>query len=120
MSVQAQSVSSTAMAKVVQQPIAARTVIDFHCHHVPQQFELTAAKTAPPNQRARWDAIARKLCDEDLLLKDIREGHLVCGATNLMGIEAPNPLEEATVHPRLNKTTTIIHRTGPPVDHNSN
>ncbi len=83
MSVQAQSVSSTATAKVVQQPIAARTVIDFHCHHVPQQFELTAAKTALPNQRARWDAIARKLCDEDLLLKDIREGHLSGRVVNI-------------------------------------
>jgi predicted TIM-barrel fold metal-dependent hydrolase len=51
-------------------------VIDFHCHHVPARFELTAAKTAPANQRARWDAIARKLSDEDLLLKDVREGSL--------------------------------------------
>ena len=36
---------------------AARSgVIDFHNHHVPERFELTAAKAAPPNQRARWEA----------------------------------------------------------------
>src|SRR3954471_12799375 len=51
-------------------------VIDFHCHHVPAGFELTAARAAPPNQRARWEAIARKLSDEELLTSDIREGLL--------------------------------------------
>ena len=51
-------------------------VVDFHNHHIPAHFELTAAKTAPANQRARWDALARKLPDEDLLLKDVREGYL--------------------------------------------
>jgi len=51
-------------------------IIDFHCHHVPARFELTAARAAPANQRARWQAIAPKLSDEDLLLEDIRAGHL--------------------------------------------
>ena len=51
-------------------------VIDFHCHHVPASFALTAARAAPPNQRARWEAIARKLSDEELLTSDIREGLL--------------------------------------------
>jgi predicted TIM-barrel fold metal-dependent hydrolase len=51
-------------------------VIDFHCHHVPASFELTATRAAPPNQRARWEAIARKLSDEELLTRDIREGLL--------------------------------------------
>ena len=51
-------------------------VIDFHCHHVPASFELTAARAAPPNQRARWEAIARKLSDEELLTSDICEGFL--------------------------------------------
>src|SRR3954467_9802133 len=51
-------------------------VIDFHSHHIPARFELTAARTAPPNQRARWEALARTLSDEDFLLKDIRDGHL--------------------------------------------
>ena len=58
-------------------------VIDFHCHHVPSRFELTAAKTAPASQRARWDAIARKLSDEDLLLKDIRDGLLAGRVVNI-------------------------------------
>ena len=44
-------------------------VIDFHNHHVPARFELTAAQAAPPSQRARWEALARKLSDEELLLR---------------------------------------------------
>ena len=59
------------------------SVVDFHCHHVPSRFELTAAKMAPASQRARWDAIARKLSDEDLLLKDIREGLLAGRVVNI-------------------------------------
>jgi aminocarboxymuconate-semialdehyde decarboxylase len=58
-------------------------VIDFHCHHVPSRFELTAAKMAPPSQRARWEAIARKLSDEDLLLKDVRDGLLAGRVVNI-------------------------------------
>jgi hypothetical protein len=38
--------------------------------------KLTAARTQPATQRARWDLLARKLPDEDLLLKDVRDGHL--------------------------------------------
>src|SRR6478735_4007510 len=59
------------------------SVVDFHCHHVPSRFELTAAKMAPASQRARWDAIARKLSDEDLLLKDIRDGLLASRVVNI-------------------------------------
>jgi predicted TIM-barrel fold metal-dependent hydrolase len=51
-------------------------IIDFHSHHIPARFELTAARTAPTNQRARWDAIARRISDEYLLLQDIRAGDL--------------------------------------------
>jgi predicted TIM-barrel fold metal-dependent hydrolase len=50
--------------------------IDFHSHHIPKRFELTAARFAPANQRGRWHAIARRISDEDLLLQDIRTGHL--------------------------------------------
>jgi aminocarboxymuconate-semialdehyde decarboxylase len=48
-------------------------IIDFHSHHVPARFALTAVQAAPPNQRARWQALAPKLADEGLLLKDMRE-----------------------------------------------
>ncbi|HEY7663751.1 MAG TPA: amidohydrolase family protein [Xanthobacteraceae bacterium] len=58
-------------------------IIDFHCHHVPARFELTATQTAPANQRARWEAIARRLCDEDLLLQDIREGEIAARVVNI-------------------------------------
>jgi 5,5'-dehydrodivanillate O-demethylase len=58
-------------------------IIDFHNHHVPARFELTAAQAAPPNQRARWDAIARRVSDEDLLLKDIREGEISARVINI-------------------------------------
>jgi predicted TIM-barrel fold metal-dependent hydrolase len=58
-------------------------IVDFHNHHIPARFELTAVRAAPPNQRARWDALARKLPDETLLLKDIREGHLDARVVNI-------------------------------------
>jgi predicted TIM-barrel fold metal-dependent hydrolase len=51
-------------------------IIDWHCHHVPARFELTAPQMAPASQRARWDMIARKLRDESLLVKDICDGVL--------------------------------------------
>jgi predicted TIM-barrel fold metal-dependent hydrolase len=58
-------------------------IIDFHNHHIPAHFELTAAKAAPANQRARWEAIARRVSDEDLLLKDIREGEISARVVNI-------------------------------------
>ena len=51
-------------------------IIDFHSHHIPARFAVTAGQTAPANQRARWEALARKLSDEELLLKDIRAGDI--------------------------------------------
>ena len=58
-------------------PMANQTkIIDFHCHHIPARFELTAARYAPAWQRARWESLARALSDEDLLLKDVRDGEL--------------------------------------------
>src|ERR1043166_1370620 len=58
-------------------------IIDFHNHHVPACFELTAAKTTPASQRARWDAIARRISDEDLLLHDIREAQISARVVNI-------------------------------------
>ena len=58
-------------------------IVDFHNHHIPARFELTAAQTQPANQRARWAALARKLPDEDLLLKDIHEGKLRARVVNI-------------------------------------
>jgi predicted TIM-barrel fold metal-dependent hydrolase len=51
-------------------------IIDFHNHHIPSRFELTAVKTAPASQRGRWETLSRKLSDEDLLLKEIRAGDI--------------------------------------------
>jgi aminocarboxymuconate-semialdehyde decarboxylase len=51
-------------------------IIDFHCHHIPARFEVTAARFAAPAQRARWEALSRVLPDEELLLRDIRDGNL--------------------------------------------
>jgi predicted TIM-barrel fold metal-dependent hydrolase len=64
------------MSNIVDPSAALLPIIDFHSHHIPARFEITAARTAPPNQRARWELLTRSLADEDLLLKDIREGHL--------------------------------------------
>jgi predicted TIM-barrel fold metal-dependent hydrolase len=48
-------------------------------------FHAAAAKAAPPSQRARWEEIVRKLGDEDLLLKDMREGRLEARVVNIPG-----------------------------------
>jgi len=59
-------------------------IIDFHCHHIPASFELTAAKYAPAPQRARWEALARTLSDENLLLKDVRDGKLEARVVSIL------------------------------------
>jgi aminocarboxymuconate-semialdehyde decarboxylase len=59
------------------------SIIDFHCHHVPARFDLTAVRAAPPSQKARWETIARKLVDEDALLKDVRDGRLRARVVNI-------------------------------------
>src|SRR5262249_23581218 len=58
-------------------------MIDFHTHHIPARFEVTAGENAPAHQRAPWEAIARKMSDEDLLLADIREGELSARVVNI-------------------------------------
>jgi predicted TIM-barrel fold metal-dependent hydrolase len=58
-------------------------IIDFHNHHVPARFNLTAAQAAPASQRARWEAIARRISDEDLLVKDIHEGEISARVVNI-------------------------------------
>ena len=58
-------------------------IIDWHGHHVPARFELTALSMAPPSQRARWEAIERKLRDEDLMVKDTRDGVLGARVINI-------------------------------------
>lgn len=62
---------------------AAPSIVDFHCHHVPSRFEVTAGRHAPANQSARWDAITRKLADESLLLRDVHDGHLAARVINI-------------------------------------
>ena len=58
-------------------------IVDFHNHYVPGRFELTAAKTAPANQRARWDTIARKISDENLCWGSIRTGEISARVVNI-------------------------------------
>jgi aminocarboxymuconate-semialdehyde decarboxylase len=71
------------MSDVIVASMVRHKIIDFHNHHVPARFELTAARGAPENQRARWEAIARRVSDEDLLLKDIREGEIGARVINI-------------------------------------
>ena len=59
------------------------SIVDFHNHHIPARFALTAMHTAPATQRARWEMLARKLPDEALLLKDIRDGQLDARVVNI-------------------------------------
>jgi hypothetical protein len=65
-------------------------IVDFHNHHIPSRFELTVTRTQPATQRARWEILARKLPDEDLLLRDVREGHLAARVVNSNGVEDCN------------------------------
>ena len=58
-------------------------IIDFHAHHVPARFEVTAGRSAPASQRARWQALAHQLSDESLLLKDIRDGEISARVVNI-------------------------------------
>src|SRR5262245_27258528 len=58
-------------------------IIDFHNHHIPARFEVTAVRTAPANQRARWDALARGLADEEFLLRDIHAGDIGSRVVNI-------------------------------------
>jgi predicted TIM-barrel fold metal-dependent hydrolase len=60
-----------------------RAIVDFHTHHIPARFEVTAGRTAPANQRGRWEVLARKLADEDLLLSDIRAGEIDARVVNI-------------------------------------
>lgn len=58
-------------------------IIDFHNHHVPARWTPTTALYAPPEQRARWEAINRQLADEALLVADIDSGDLVARVVNI-------------------------------------
>ena len=64
------------MSSVADQCAVHLPIVDFHSHHIPACFEVTASRTAPPSQRARWEVLTRTLSDEDALLKDIRDGQL--------------------------------------------
>ena len=57
-------------------------LIDFHNHFFPPGYEHAIVRASPPGQRARWKALAASLCDEDLLLRDIREGALEARVVN--------------------------------------
>lgn len=58
-------------------------IIDFHNHHIPARFEEAVVQATPPSQRARWEAIARRLSDESLLVRDVREGSLSARVVNM-------------------------------------
>jgi len=61
-------------------------VIDFHNHHIPARFEQAAVRTAPANQRARWEALARSLSDEDLLLDEEQNAIAAGNCLRLLGM----------------------------------
>ena len=58
-------------------------IIDFHNHHIPARFSQRLVQASPASERARWEVLARKLSDEDLLLQDIREGDLAARVVNM-------------------------------------
>jgi aminocarboxymuconate-semialdehyde decarboxylase len=60
-----------------------KKIVDFHTHHVPARFELTAVQSAPASQRSRWEAIARRISDEEFLLRDIHDGEISARVVNI-------------------------------------
>src|SRR5262245_20152499 len=58
-------------------------IIDRHFHHLPARFELAGLSLAPPRPPASWEANAAKLGDEDLLVKDMRDGVLGARVVNI-------------------------------------
>ncbi|MFM9883215.1 MAG: amidohydrolase family protein [Burkholderiales bacterium] len=58
-------------------------VIDFHNHYIPARLEQAVVQAAPASQRARWEVLARRLSDEDLLLASMREGDLSARVVNI-------------------------------------
>jgi len=76
--------SNTALRLNEMSPSQARfDIVDFHNHHIPARFEQTAVRTAPANQRGRWEALGRRLSDEDLLLQAIRDGDIDARVVNI-------------------------------------
>lgn len=57
-------------------------IIDFHNHFMPPRLQQAVVENAPPSQRARWEGLAKKLTDEDLLMKDIRDGQIGARVVN--------------------------------------
>ena len=51
-------------------------VLDFHCHHVPAGVSVTAARSALPSQKARWEKTARLVGDEGLLMAAVEAGDI--------------------------------------------
>ncbi|HEY8252937.1 MAG TPA: amidohydrolase family protein [Burkholderiales bacterium] len=58
-------------------------LIDFHNHHIPLRFEQDVLRASPASQRPRWEVLARRLSDEELLLRDIREGDINARVVNM-------------------------------------
>jgi len=88
-------------------------VVDFHVHHVPARFEVTAGRFAPPSQRARWETLARKLADESLLLRDIHEGRLAARVVNIPAAllaDADGHVPPATIRAINDETAALVAR----------
>jgi predicted TIM-barrel fold metal-dependent hydrolase len=58
-------------------------IMDFHNHHIPPRFEEAVVQMSQPSERARWQGLARKLSDEELLLQDIRDGDISARVVNM-------------------------------------
>jgi len=88
-------------------------MIDFHNHHIPPRFELTATRNQPATQRARWEMLARKLPDEDLMLRDIRDGHLAARVVNIPGnliADADGHVPHATIMAMNDELANLVAR----------
>jgi hypothetical protein len=110
------SLASTEILRPCEEPMTGQTkIIDFHNHHIPARFELTATRTQPATQRARWEMLARKLPDENLLLSACWERtNVLAGSDFPIAGEAPihGPLTQAMPAGRPFRCPTGRHRCG--------
>ncbi len=81
------------------------SVIDFHTHYLPAGFAIGAISQGSAQNRARWEAIARRISDRQALLEDIEAGDLAGRVVN-----SPTALLETDagrlpdgIHERLNE-----------------
>ncbi len=59
------------------------SIIDFHSHHVPPQWQLTTLRNFAPSQRSRWERINARLVDRGALTAAIDDDDIAGRVVNI-------------------------------------